>query len=104
MKNSAYHSGIKRSPYTAMFGTELKVGLTSSSLPSEIIDKLQTEDDLLTVLNTPRKLQNSKQLATMIQTLPLMANSEKKMSLEILKINNQVVTPFDSPTQYSLTA
>ena len=36
-----------------MCGTEPKVGLISSSLPSEIIEKLQTEDDLLAALNTP---------------------------------------------------
>jgi hypothetical protein len=32
-KNLSYHSGIKRTPYKAMFGVEAKVGLTSSSLP-----------------------------------------------------------------------
>jgi hypothetical protein len=31
-KNLSYHSGIKRTPYKAMFGVEAKVGLTSSSL------------------------------------------------------------------------
>ena len=36
MNNSAYHSGIKSTPYAAMFGTSPKVGLISSSLPSEI--------------------------------------------------------------------
>jgi hypothetical protein len=30
-KNLSYHSGIKRTPYKAMFGVEAKVGLTSSS-------------------------------------------------------------------------
>jgi hypothetical protein len=29
-----------------MFGVEAKVGLTSSSLPNEIISKISTEDDL----------------------------------------------------------
>ena len=53
MKNSAYHSGIKRTPYAAIFGTSPKVGPTSSSLQSEILERLQTEDDLLAVLSTP---------------------------------------------------
>ena len=52
MKNSAYQFGIKRTPYAATFGTEPKVGLTSSSLPSETLERLQTEDDLLAVLST----------------------------------------------------
>ena len=36
-KNLSYHLGIKQTPYKAMFGVEAKVGLTSSSLPDEII-------------------------------------------------------------------
>ncbi|XP_068235554.1 KRAB-A domain-containing protein 2-like [Palaemon carinicauda] len=32
-KNSAYHAGIKRSPYAAMFSVNAQVGLTSTSLP-----------------------------------------------------------------------
>ena len=43
-KNLSYHLGIKRTPYKAMFGVEAKVGLTSSSLPNEIISKISTED------------------------------------------------------------
>ena len=30
-KNSANHSGTKRSPYSALFGEEVRVGLTMSS-------------------------------------------------------------------------
>lgn len=52
-KNSAYHAGIKRSPYSAMFGTSARVGLTSTSLPQEIICRLQTEQDLISVLQNP---------------------------------------------------
>ncbi|XP_064096298.1 KRAB-A domain-containing protein 2-like [Macrobrachium nipponense] len=50
MKNSAYHSGSKRTPYKAMFGCDPQVGLTSSCLPSEVIERLQTEDDLLALI------------------------------------------------------
>jgi hypothetical protein len=35
-----------------MFGVEAKVGLTSSSLPDEIISKTSTEDDLKDSTNT----------------------------------------------------
>ena len=50
-KNSGLHSGIQRSPYTAMFGCEAKVGLTTSSLPTEIVERMQTEDDLLSAIS-----------------------------------------------------
>ena len=32
-KNSSHHSGIRRSPFAALLGSECKVGLTSSNLP-----------------------------------------------------------------------
>ena len=51
-KNLSYHSGITQTPYKAMFGVEAKVGLTSSSLPDEIISKINTKDDLKDITNT----------------------------------------------------
>ena len=50
-KNSCYHYGIKRSPCETLFGTKAVVGLTSSSLPKEMIDNLQHEEELLSSLN-----------------------------------------------------
>lgn len=50
MKNRALHSGIKQSPYRAMFGIEPRVGLSTSSLPSEIIAKIADEEDLQKVI------------------------------------------------------
>ncbi|XP_068213680.1 KRAB-A domain-containing protein 2-like [Palaemon carinicauda] len=49
-KNYAYHAGIKRSPYAAMFGVNARVGLASTSLPQEIISCLQSKEDLITML------------------------------------------------------
>ena len=45
-KNCSHHSGINQAPYKALFGTDPKVGLSSSSLPSEVIKQIVTEDDL----------------------------------------------------------
>ncbi|XP_025412805.1 KRAB-A domain-containing protein 2-like [Sipha flava] len=50
MKNSAFHSGIKRSPYEAMFGCTMKMGLATSSIPKNVITELINEDDLIFVL------------------------------------------------------
>ena len=52
-KNCAHHAGINRTPYEAMFGENPKVGLTSSSLPSEMLERLQSEDDLRALLTSP---------------------------------------------------
>ncbi|GFO16504.1 integrase core domain protein [Plakobranchus ocellatus] len=38
--------GIQRSPYSALFGNEARVGLTTSTLPREILDNLESEEDL----------------------------------------------------------
>ncbi|XP_074039518.1 uncharacterized protein [Leptinotarsa decemlineata] len=45
-KNRAYHSGIKCSPYEAMFGVPAKIGLRTSSLPDDVLENISTEEDL----------------------------------------------------------
>ncbi|XP_076045736.1 uncharacterized protein LOC143027975 [Oratosquilla oratoria] len=52
-KNCAHYAGINKTSYKAMFGEDAKVGLTSSSLPPEIPERLKSEDDLLAVLQPP---------------------------------------------------
>ena len=44
MKNSTYHGSIKCSPYEAMFGQPLKVGLKTSNLPetSNLLERIST--------------------------------------------------------------
>ena len=49
-KNSAHHSGIKRSPYSALFCEEVRVGLTTSLMPQEVLSKLDSKEDLLDVI------------------------------------------------------
>lgn len=44
-KNRALHSGIKRSPYEAMFGSVPKTGLSSSLLPKHILRKMESEEE-----------------------------------------------------------
>lgn len=46
MKNSALHSGIGRTPYEAVFGQTIKLGLSTSNLPKDIYEKLQSEENL----------------------------------------------------------
>ncbi|GBM84205.1 KRAB-A domain-containing protein 2 [Araneus ventricosus] len=44
MKNRAYLSGIRRTPYGALFGCKPKVGLTTSSLPQDVLKDINTEE------------------------------------------------------------
>ena len=46
MKNRSLHSGIKRSPYEAMFGVTPKVGLSDAPLPESVLRTLKTEEEL----------------------------------------------------------
>ncbi|XP_037780257.1 uncharacterized protein LOC119576683 [Penaeus monodon] len=48
-KNAAHNSGIKCSPYSAMLGCKARVGLTSSPVPTEVVSRLESEDDLIAV-------------------------------------------------------
>ena len=57
--NGLYHIGIKRSPCDAMFGRPLKVGLDSSLLPSDVIEDINTEDDLEKVLQESENKKNA---------------------------------------------
>ncbi|XP_022163806.1 KRAB-A domain-containing protein 2-like, partial [Myzus persicae] len=45
MKNRAYHSGIKTTPYEALrvFGCKIKIGLNTSNLPDEVVENIKTE-------------------------------------------------------------
>ncbi|XP_047476369.1 uncharacterized protein LOC125030380 [Penaeus chinensis] len=51
--NSAHHSSIKRTPFKALFGTDPRMGLTSSSLPLKVFARLQSEDDLFALFANP---------------------------------------------------
>jgi len=44
MKNRAHHEGIKCSPYEAMFGVPMKLGIANSVLPRNLTINMTTED------------------------------------------------------------
>ena len=89
-KNSAHNAGIQRSSYEAMFGCKVKVGLTSTSLPAEVIGILHREEDVLALVapnqisdnressqqptptppDTPISMQPATQAPTLSDTLP----------------------------------
>nr|XP_024215912.1 KRAB-A domain-containing protein 2-like isoform X1 [Halyomorpha halys] len=50
MKNCALHSALKKSPYEGMFGCSPQLGLAKSSIPKKLLNNIQTEEDLETVI------------------------------------------------------
>jgi hypothetical protein len=73
-KNSSFNAGIKQSPYATLFGIEARIGLTSSSLPHDVIQKLQTEDDLLAILSSSSTQPDTQPLPEM--TPPLLETTQ----------------------------
>ena len=45
-KSTRFHRGINREPYLALFGRQPVFGLKAFNLPEEIVDNLETEDEL----------------------------------------------------------
>ena len=52
MKNRALHHGIKCSPYEAMFGQPMKVGLKTSNFPDNLVSTLNSEEELEALIQT----------------------------------------------------
>ena len=44
-KNCSFHSGIQQSPYKALFGVNPRIGLRSTALPPEVLERMVSEDD-----------------------------------------------------------
>ena len=51
-KNNALHGGLKCSPYEAMFGQRMKIGLKTSNTPVDVMRALYSEEDLAEVINS----------------------------------------------------
>ena len=58
MKNRAYHAGIRRSPYDALFGSKVEVGLSTSRVPQDILENIVTEEELDDIVNTIEESEN----------------------------------------------
>ena len=62
-KTRSYHRTIDQSPYSVLFGSDMKVGLPSSAIQKEILNTLETEEDLnaLTTTETPTNRNDTNQ-------------------------------------------
>ncbi|XP_041357785.1 KRAB-A domain-containing protein 2-like [Gigantopelta aegis] len=85
-KNSSHHTRIKRSPFAALFGADAKVGLTSSSLPQDVIARLQTEDALLSAVPIQTQSSNPARKQNMYQSHPSLYVRRKFSQITTLSI------------------
>lgn len=79
MKNRALHSGITISPYEALFGWKVKVGLSTSNLPKEVIDNLENEEQLLEIIEK-NKLQSDDKTTVQIHNTNINERLEDPIS------------------------
>jgi hypothetical protein len=63
-KNNSHHSGINRTPYKAMFGSDAKMDLSSSPLPQEMLSTLSTEEDLVAHLENKQTQDSTLQISS----------------------------------------
>ncbi|CAG5046685.1 unnamed protein product [Parnassius apollo] len=72
MKNRAFHAGIKQSPYEALFGCKVKVGL---QLPNDFTQNVETEDDLEKIIQDLTKKEEDPEV-TACAVCSLQVNTE----------------------------
>ncbi|XP_060858218.1 KRAB-A domain-containing protein 2-like isoform X1 [Metopolophium dirhodum] len=99
MKNKALHSGIKRSPYEAMFGSVPKTGLSSSLLPKVILRKMESEEEAVSQQTINSGLETETRLDNMDDVTDVdrpTVGTEK--DIVHLNIATDDVTDVDRPT------
>ena len=84
-KNTRFHSGIGRSPYEAVYGKKPKCGLQSLNLPQSIIDQVNSEEDLLNILETNENENES------VHVDKAMDNDETFVTMSETEVNNFAV-------------
>jgi hypothetical protein len=91
MKNRSFHSGIRRSPYEAVFGQPVRLGLKTTKIPGNIINTINTEEDLTEVIksikiNELAKFDDNINTNTLI-TSPVISNEDSPQQIESIELN-----------------
>ncbi|GBN43655.1 hypothetical protein AVEN_199299-1 [Araneus ventricosus] len=77
MKNRAYHCGIKRTLYEALFGCKPKLGLTTSFLPEDVLKDINTEEQLEKVRERVQTMEKAETNQIMQEKEPVSKNMHK---------------------------
>ena len=107
MNNSVHYSGIKLTPYKAMLGSDPKVVLTSSRLPSVVLERLQTEGDLLALFSAHTLQPTPTPTHTSQPPMPVLAapthTSQLTQHLQILLMSLTYTSTCSHPSAYAST-
>src|ERR1700761_5620975 len=94
-KNISYHSRIQQTPYKALFGVSPRVGLRSTDLPTEILERMSCEEDLFAAVSS-----STTSSATVDQDVIPSTSSTTSSSATV---DHQDVIPSASTTSSSAT-
>ena len=87
-ENQSIQPAVNRSPYLVPFGIKTRVGLNSTSLPVDLIDHLQMEDNLHAIVNSNGSLHTE---LTAPSTIPVLPADPAGLMLLLLYLNWQQV-------------
>ena len=66
-KNTRFHSGIGRTPYEAMYGQKARLGVDANSVPEEVLDGMQTEEQLAEALGVVNEVTDTEEEETGVE-------------------------------------
>ncbi|XP_064079417.1 KRAB-A domain-containing protein 2-like [Macrobrachium nipponense] len=66
-KNTRFHSGIGRTPYEAMYGQKARLGVDATSVPEEVLDGMQTEEQLAEALGVVNEVTDTEEEETGVE-------------------------------------
>lgn len=94
MKNRAYHSGIKMSPYEALFGCKIKIGLNTSNLPHDVISTIENEEQLAELIteqsqNVENEVSETEKITEQPQNIENEALDTEQQLVTTIKLNNE---------------
>jgi len=99
MKNRAYHEGIKCSPYEAMFGSPMKMGIATSAISKDMIGSLRSEEDLETLLHSQKNTEQNINIEDIIEQDKENNESKKQINKDTDDINVPIQGHTDSETE-----
>ncbi|XP_050054538.1 SCAN domain-containing protein 3 isoform X1 [Aphis gossypii] len=80
MKNQTYHSGIKMTPYEALFGTKIKVGLSENMADNAALN-IDSEEDLREFMEKNEDINTKQNLSN--------SNSGNEKMISVIQLNNE---------------
>ncbi|XP_023212442.1 KRAB-A domain-containing protein 2-like [Centruroides sculpturatus] len=96
MKNRAYHEGNKCSPYEAMFGCPMKMGLATSAIHSNMIRVIRFEEDLEKLLHSHDNMEQNNDVENAIEQdneESIVENESEGVKLKVKKDFSYIAVP-----------